>query len=339
MRRGSTNSVGDRRAMMLPASAGGSRVPVSAHLVQADEGTVRDVIHRVNEIGLACLDLQRAGGRPRLLSADDEDFVIRTATTCPIELGQPFTRWSLCKLVARLRNSTAESSGSRGVTFQRIKTCKESFEPDREAKRDRIEEVLDRFPDRDFAFDEFGPLGIRPTAGSGWADEKPRPATRRLSPRSRRAPLSRLLLARRRHPVWRQLVQEGRRQYLGRAEIDPGHPARRRPDLRDPRQPVCPQAHRDPLLGQEEQTRVVLHPPLRLMDEPDRSPLRTASTVHYRQLHPPRPHCPDPGPARLPPLAQRQHPPPDVLAAQHRERARIRGEKGIRWGGCPLQAA
>lgn len=38
-------------------------------------------------------------------------------------------------------------------------------------KLDRIEEVLDRFPDRAFAFDEFGPLGIRPTAGSGWAGQ------------------------------------------------------------------------------------------------------------------------------------------------------------------------
>ena len=37
---------------------------------------------------------------------------------------------------------------------------------------DRIEEVLDRFPDRVFAFDEFGPLGIRPTAGSTWAPRK-----------------------------------------------------------------------------------------------------------------------------------------------------------------------
>jgi hypothetical protein len=34
--------------------------------------------------------------------------------------------------------------------------------------------VLDRLPDRVFAFDQFGPLGIRPTTGSGWA-EKGRP--------------------------------------------------------------------------------------------------------------------------------------------------------------------
>jgi hypothetical protein len=48
--------------MMLLASAGGNRVPVIPRLVQADEDTVRDVIHRFNEIGLACLDPRWAGG-------------------------------------------------------------------------------------------------------------------------------------------------------------------------------------------------------------------------------------------------------------------------------------
>ncbi|MFE7354661.1 helix-turn-helix domain-containing protein [Streptomyces sp. NPDC057543] len=81
VRRGSTNSVRYRRAMMLLASAGGKRVPVIAQLVAADEDTVRDVIYRFNEIGLACLDPRWAGGRPRLLSDDDEDFVVQTATT------------------------------------------------------------------------------------------------------------------------------------------------------------------------------------------------------------------------------------------------------------------
>jgi transposase len=64
VRRGSTSSVRFRRAMMLLASAGGNRVPVIATLVQADEDTVRDVIHRFNEIGLAALDPRWAGGRP-----------------------------------------------------------------------------------------------------------------------------------------------------------------------------------------------------------------------------------------------------------------------------------
>jgi hypothetical protein len=46
---------------------------VIAQLVQADEDTVRDVIHRFNQIGP---DPRWAGGRPCLLSPDDEDFVV-----------------------------------------------------------------------------------------------------------------------------------------------------------------------------------------------------------------------------------------------------------------------
>jgi transposase len=103
VRRGSTSSVRYRRAMMLLASAGGNRVPVIAQLVQADEDTVRDVIHRFHQIGPACLDPRWAGGRPRLLSPDDEDFVVQTATTRPTKLSQPITRWSIRKLLAYLR--------------------------------------------------------------------------------------------------------------------------------------------------------------------------------------------------------------------------------------------
>jgi transposase len=181
VRRGSTNSVRYRRAMMLLASAGGNRVPVIAQLVQADEDTVRDVIHRFNEIGLACLDPQWAGGRPRLLSPEEEDFVIQTATTRPTKLGQPFTRWSIRKLAACLhtvhgrvirigREALRCLLARRGITFQRTKTWKESTDPDRDAKLDRIEYVIEHLPDRTFAFDEFGPLGIRPTGGACWAE-------------------------------------------------------------------------------------------------------------------------------------------------------------------------
>jgi transposase len=57
-----------------------------------DEDTVRDVIHRFDEIGLACLDPRwGAGGRPRLLDRDDEDFVVQTATTRPTSQAAPRT--------------------------------------------------------------------------------------------------------------------------------------------------------------------------------------------------------------------------------------------------------
>lgn len=157
------------------------------------------------------------GGRPpRLLKPDDEDFVIQTATTRPARLGQPFTCWSLRKLVAYLRKVHGRVIrisrealrcllARRGITFQRTKTWKESPDPERETKLDRLEEVLDRFPDRVFAFDEFGPLGIRPTPGAGWADQKRPdrlPATYHRALRG--ALLPRLLLGRRRPLVGRQ---------------------------------------------------------------------------------------------------------------------------------------
>lgn len=67
IRRGSPRSVRYRRAVMLLVSVGGNRVRVIVKLVQGDEDTVRDVIHRFNEIGLACLDPRWAGGCPRRL--------------------------------------------------------------------------------------------------------------------------------------------------------------------------------------------------------------------------------------------------------------------------------
>jgi hypothetical protein len=58
-----------------------------------------------------------------------------------------------------------------GISFQRTRTWKESRDPDKDTKLDRIEEVTSRFPDRCFAFDEFGPLS-RPCHGTCWARRK-----------------------------------------------------------------------------------------------------------------------------------------------------------------------
>lgn len=169
-----------RRAMVVHASAGGNTVPVIAGLVLTSEDRVREMIHRFNELGMRSLDPQWAGGRPRQITTDDEAFIVETATARPEKLGLPFTRWSLRKLAEflndnesrpitigreRLRQLLVEHQ----VTFQRTKTWKESNDPDRDTKLDRIEHVLDHHPDRTFAFDEFGPLAIRPVGGSCWA--------------------------------------------------------------------------------------------------------------------------------------------------------------------------
>jgi transposase len=98
VRRGKHESVRVRRAMIIMASASGTLVPAIARLVAADEDTVRDVIHAFNAKGLAALDLQWAGGRPRLISDEDVEVIVTAARTRPEKLGRPFTRWSLRKL-------------------------------------------------------------------------------------------------------------------------------------------------------------------------------------------------------------------------------------------------
>jgi transposase len=187
VRRGRGSSIRVRRATIIMASASGTPVSAIARLVAADEDTVRDVIHAFNQRGLAALDPRWAGGRPRLISDDDIAFIVTTATTRPTVVGAPFTHWSVRKLAAHL----ADQHGARGhgrrvvlgrerlrqilrshhISFQRTRTWKESRDPDKDAKLDRIEYVTSHFPMRCFAFDQFGPLSIRPCHGSTWAPE------------------------------------------------------------------------------------------------------------------------------------------------------------------------
>jgi transposase len=180
VRRGKHGSIRVRRALILMASASGTPVPAIARLVAAHEDTVRDVIHAFNEIGLCALDPQWAGGRPRRISEDDERYNVAAATARPRKLGRPFTHWSVRKLADYLasnrvrrvwigRERLRQLLRRNHISFQRTRTWKESHDPDKDTKLDRIEDVTTRFPDRCFAFDQFGPLSIRPHHGSSWA--------------------------------------------------------------------------------------------------------------------------------------------------------------------------
>jgi transposase len=102
VRRGKHGSVRVRRAMIIMASASGTPAAAIARLVAADQDTVRDVIHLFNQKGLAALDPQWAGGRPRLISDGDIKFTVTAATTRPGKLGLPFTHWSVRKLAGYL---------------------------------------------------------------------------------------------------------------------------------------------------------------------------------------------------------------------------------------------
>jgi hypothetical protein len=82
-----------------------------------------------------------------------------------------------------------------GVSFQALKTWKESNDPDFEAKKNRILELYDLAdgkaqpapgdPDVVVCYDEFGPLNLQPHAGHHWA-ERDEQGARRSGPRRRR---------------------------------------------------------------------------------------------------------------------------------------------------------
>ena len=180
VRRGKHSSIRVRRALIIMASASGTPVPAIARLVAAHEDTVRDVIHRFNEIGLRALDPNWAGGRPRRISPDDERHIVATATTRPRKLGRPFTHWSVRKLADYLadnpvrpvrlgRERLRQLLHHNDISFQLTRTWKESHDPNKEVKLDRIEQVTAQVPGRCFAFDQFGPLSIRPHHGRAWA--------------------------------------------------------------------------------------------------------------------------------------------------------------------------
>ena len=133
VRRGKHESIRVRRALIIMASASGTPAPAIARLVAAHEDTVRDVIHRFNEIGLGALDPNWAGGRPRRISADDEEYIVATAKARPKQLGRPFTHWSVRKLAAYLRRNDQriirvgrerlrQLLHSHQITFQRTRT-------------------------------------------------------------------------------------------------------------------------------------------------------------------------------------------------------------------------
>jgi transposase len=169
-----------RRAMVVLASAGGNDVAAIARLVQTSPDRVREMIHRFNDLGMRSLDPQWAGGRPRQITTTDRALIVKAATTRPRKLGRPFTHWSIRKLADYLasrrgrkirvgRERLRQILHAEGITFQRTKTWKESPDPRKEQKLARIEWLLEHQRDRTFAFDEFGPLTIRPVPGTTWA--------------------------------------------------------------------------------------------------------------------------------------------------------------------------
>jgi transposase len=169
------------RAAILLASNVGNSVPQIAAMWMTDESHVRRVIHDFNERGLASLDPEYGGGRPRRITEEDRRAVVVVAGARPDSQGVPLTRWSLPRLAEHLTEAAIVQISAAhlhrvlaqaGLSFQRTRTWKASPDPDYEPKTARILELKAVAPadgGHVIAFDQMGPISLRPTAGAGWA--------------------------------------------------------------------------------------------------------------------------------------------------------------------------
>jgi transposase len=205
VRRGSGSVVRWRRAQIVLWSAQHMDVPAIAKIAFTSEDRVREVIHNFNRDGFDSLAPKYAGGRPPKFSAAERAEIKKIALGRPTDYGEPFSTWSLTKLADHLvRKGVVEDishEGLRallreeGVSFQAIKTWKESNDPDFEVKKNRILELYDLAdakaqpkpgdPDVVICYDEFGPLNLQPHPGRHWA-ERDEAGAPRAGPRRRR---------------------------------------------------------------------------------------------------------------------------------------------------------
>ena len=151
VRRGSGSVVRWRRAQIVLWSAQAMDVPAIAKIAFTSEDRVREVIHNFNADGFDSLAPKYAGGRPPKFTLPERQAIKKVALSRPQDHNLPFSTWSLSKLaeflVAEGVVDDISHEGLRvllreeGVSFQVIKTWKQSNDPDFEAKKNRILEL------------------------------------------------------------------------------------------------------------------------------------------------------------------------------------------------------
>lgn len=180
-RGGGGNVVMWRRAQIVLWAAQGYPVPRIAEIGFTSEDRVREVIHGFNRDGFDSLSPNYGGGRPSKFDNDTRAEIVRIALTRPKTLGRPYTRWSLTKLADYLvaagvvtdisTESIRRILDEEGISFQRLKTWKDSNDPFYEEKKELIWALVHHPPPgyRIISMDEFGPIACAPQPGRGWA--------------------------------------------------------------------------------------------------------------------------------------------------------------------------
>ncbi len=189
VRRSSGSVVTWRRAQMVLLSAQGMDVEQIAKVAFTSPDRVRDVLNNFNDDAFESLYPKYAGGRPPTFSLPQRQEVKKIALSRPVDHGLPFSTWSLTKLAEYLvaegvvddisHEGLRDLLRKEGVSFQVIKTFKQSNDPDYEAKKNRVLELYaiadhkagpaEGDPTVVICMDEFGPLNLLPRPGKQWA--------------------------------------------------------------------------------------------------------------------------------------------------------------------------
>ena len=206
VRRSSGSVVTWRRAQMVLLSAQGMDVSQIAGVAFTSPDRVRAVIHNFNEDGFDSLYPKYSGGRPPTFTLPQRRQIKKIALSRPQDHELPFSVWSLSKLaeflVAEGVVDDISHEGLRvllreeGVSFQVIKTFKQSTDPLFEEKKNRVLTLYDiadgkTEPGPDdptvvLCMDEFGPLNLLPRPGRQWAPVATKTKLKDASPRRRR---------------------------------------------------------------------------------------------------------------------------------------------------------
>ncbi len=178
-----------QRAAALLASNVKMSASQIAQMWRTDPSWVRKVIHEFNDRGMDSLRPRYGGGRPRRITTDQRKRIVSVAGARPDHQGVALTRWSLPRLSVYLAQEGIVEISPRhlgallaeaNLSFQRTRTWKASPDPDYEAKAARVLALCESPPPGAavIAFDQMGPVSLRPTAGAGWAP-KGRPERQR----------------------------------------------------------------------------------------------------------------------------------------------------------------
>jgi transposase len=197
-----------------------------AGFYQRGPGPGRAAYSNFNADGFDSLYPRYAGGRPPAFTLAQRREIKTIATSKPAEHGLPFSRWSLAKLADFLvaegvvgdisHEGLRELLRAEGVSFQAVKTWKQSADPEYAAKKARINQLYaiadyetgpapastgagaeaapgsagaaggGSDPEAVFCLDEFGPLNLQPRPGHQWARRAGTPRDPGEPPRPRR---------------------------------------------------------------------------------------------------------------------------------------------------------